>query len=104
MTATTQMTKAEIEKRVAELAKTADEVIGHDEGTHGDPATHEVCERLDGTRYATRRCNNHITRITPKAAEERTAGRIRYSQDAIDRQAEARDELGRLRRRLAKMQ
>lgn len=103
MTAT--MTRKQIEARIREIEATSgdDLCVGHDEGTHRATYTYSVYESLTGERSAVRRDGGVASRASVKAAEEGTAGRIRYSQDAIARIGGLRAELKRLREILRKM-
>lgn len=77
------MTTKTIAELTAELAEaTADVQIGTDDGTHCTPATHDIYERIDGTRYAIRNYSGAISKISAEDAAERTAGRIRHIRHA----------------------
>lgn len=73
---TTTLTK--IQALTAELAAAmGDMQVGTDSGTHSMPATHDVFERIDGSRYAICNFAGAKSMISAAAAEERTDGRIR---------------------------
>jgi hypothetical protein len=79
MSSTTKtMTVAEKAQRIADLAGTADKLVGSDEGTHAGPITYRTYESVTGQRYTLKQQGGTtIATVSEEQAEERTEGRYR---------------------------